>query len=391
MTRHCALVFSVAALLSVVPGWAQALSDQNGVSADSVPSPVAFVYVTRPTHIDGFAVASSGKLTPVPGSPFEAGISSMSVNKKFLFGPGDDQENVYTFSIAANGALKLVSQVNAQNYSPACGNFWPVQIDDTGSTLYNQVADTCDTTVYFQSFKIEPNGDLQFLGDVPNPVDGMAAFFYGPIYFLGNNQYAYQAACVDFDGDVGAAPAAFARESSGLLTSPNSSIAIPSPKDPQDNVYCMSALATDPTDHVVMAYRDFNYPDVDYVGDTVLATYSADSHGDLTTHSTYENMLATDLPFVSALSVSPSGKLLAAGGNGFQVFHFNQANPVTRYTGLLQPKIQFLQFGWDKNNHLFALGSRALYVYTVTPTSIKEAPGSPYSIPEASSVIVLDK
>jgi hypothetical protein len=102
-------------------------------------------------------------------------------------------------------------------------------------------------------------------------------------------------------------------------------------------------------------------------------------------------MLATDLPFVSALSVSPSGKLLAAGGNGFQVFHFNQANPVTRYTGLLQPKIQFLQFGWDKNNHLFALGSRALYVYTVTPTSIKEAPGSPYSIPEASSVIVLDK
>jgi hypothetical protein len=58
---------------------------------------------------------------------------------------------------------------------------------------------------------------------------------------------------------------------------------------------------------------------------------------------------------------------------------------------LLQSGTYFLEFGWDKANHLYALGIGKLFVYTVTPTSITEAPGSPYSIPEASSVIVLSK
>jgi hypothetical protein len=91
------------------------------------------------------------------------------------------------------------------------------------------------------------------------------------------------------------------------------------------------------------------------------------------------------------MSISPSGKLLAAGGQGFQVFHFNGSSPITKYTGLLQAKDSFEEFGWDKENHLYAVSSNALFVYTATPTSIKEAAGSPYSIPEASSVIVLDK
>jgi hypothetical protein len=50
---------------------------------------------------------------------------------------------------------------------------------------------------------------------------------------------------------------------------------------------------------------------------------------------------------------------------------------------------QFIEFGWDKSNHLYALSQNALHVYDATSTSVKEAPGSPYSIPEASSVIVL--
>lgn len=35
-------------------------------------------------------------------------------------------------------------------------------------------------------------------------------------------------------------------------------------------------------------------------------------------------------------SMSPSGKFLAVGGlAGFQIFHFNGANPITKYAGLL--------------------------------------------------------
>jgi hypothetical protein len=58
---------------------------------------------------------------------------------------------------------------------------------------------------------------------------------------------------------------------------------------------------------------------------------------------------------------------------------------------LLQANDSFEEFGWDAHNHLFALSSNALFVYNVTSTSITEAPGSPYAIPDASSVIVLEK
>jgi hypothetical protein len=74
--------------------------DEAGKSGD----PVAFVYVARTLHIDGFSAASDGKLTRVPGSPFlnpdEYGyVTSMAVNKKYLFGGG-----IYTYSIAPDGA-----------------------------------------------------------------------------------------------------------------------------------------------------------------------------------------------------------------------------------------------------------------------------------------------
>jgi hypothetical protein len=120
-----------------------------------------------------------------------------------------------------------------------------------------------------------------------------------------------------------------------------------------------------------------------------LATYTANANGTLTTTSTYKNMPDVDLPFTTTLSISPSGKLLAVGGKGFQIFHFDGSDPITHYSGALQTGVTIQEFGWDKANHLYALGGGELFVYTVTPTNITEAPGSPYSIPESSSVIVL--
>src|ERR1700735_5580121 len=69
-------------------------------------SPVAYVYVSGQTSIQAFAASSTGKLTPVPGSPFPGGLAHMSVNKKYLFGPGDNGQDIYTFAIASNGALE---------------------------------------------------------------------------------------------------------------------------------------------------------------------------------------------------------------------------------------------------------------------------------------------
>jgi len=101
-------------------------------------------------------------------------------------------------------------------------------------------------------------------------------------------------------------------------------------------------------------------------------------------------MPATHVVYIVDLRMSPSGKLLAVGGvGGLQVFHFQGSSPITHYTGLLTTD-QISQMFWDHNNHLYALSQSAgkLHVFTVTPTSAVEAPGSPYKIPSPSEIIV---
>jgi hypothetical protein len=45
---------------------------------------------------------------------------------------------------------------------------------------------------------------------------------------------------------------------------------------------------------------------------------------------------------------------------------------------------------WDNANHLYALSQNrhSLYVFTVTTTSARQAPGSPYNIPGTQNIIV---
>ncbi len=90
------------------------------------------------------------------------------------------------------------------------------------------------------------------------------------------------------------------------------------------------------------------------------------------------------------LWASPSGLLLAVGGNGLEVFHFNGASPITKYTGLLTSD-KIVQLFWDNDNHLYALSASAnkLFVFTVTPTSVSQAPGSPYTISNPVALAVL--
>jgi hypothetical protein len=84
------------------------------------------------------------------------------------------------------------------------------------------------------------------------------------------------------------------------------------------------------------------------------------------------------------------GERPRSSAGGFRIFHFNGSKVPTSYSGAIQPSVTFEKFGWDKANHLYALGGGKLFVYTVTATNIQEAPGSPYSIPESSNVIVRD-
>ena len=49
------------------------------------------------------------------------------------------------------------------------------------------------------------------------------------------------------------------------------------------------------------------------------------------------------------------------------------------------------QIFWDNANHVYALGLDKLWVFTATPTSVSEAPGSPYTIGQTVSLVVQPK
>src|SRR5258708_34583385 len=93
-------------------------------------------------------------------------------------------------------------------------------------------------------------------------------------------------------------------------------------------------------------------------GPSQLAVYSVDSSGNLTTTSTYQNMPAVLTQGAQTYWMSPTGKYLAVGGAGLQIFHFNGANPITKFTGLLTTATIDKGY-WDKANHLYGISQTA--------------------------------
>jgi hypothetical protein len=384
MTRYLTLLTCLAAALTNV-GLAQ--SDPE---TESKKAPVAYVYVSRPTHIDAFAAASDGKLSLI-GSPIINGVSHMSVTKKYLLGMDDNGQDIDTFRIGSNGAIEFLTAVNAQSFTPdACTELGPIQIDHTGSTLYNMVGPECQDGVSYQAYKIESNGDLQYLKTTYSGVPA-DVIFLNPISFLGNNKFAYQTGFASDDGLGGASAVGYQRTSTGILETISLNYPVPNPKNPDDQ-YLFGTSAPDASDHLVVSLQENHSDGSGSVGPWLLATYTAGSKGNLTTESTYKNMASTSFDDnIVALSISPTGKLVAAGGTGgFQVFHFDEGGPITKLTGKISTKGDVEGFAWDKSGHLYVSSANALYVYNASSTEVKQAAGSSYSIPESSSIIVLD-
>jgi hypothetical protein len=368
-----------------------ALAQTDDVQPTKTSPPVAYVYVSRPTHIDGFAASAKGVLTPVPGSPFLGKIQSMAVSSSLLFGSGADMTNVYSFHVASDGALKPAETTNVQTFnSSGCGGMGPPLLDHTGSSLYVGVStggsgpgfDCADGS--FESFSIEKStGGLKFLG-----ITGDIFGFFGELSFIGNNKFAYGASCTQEAAGVTFDLAGFERKSNGdLIYSIDGPT--PNPKEP-DSFYCTLASTSSPTNHVAVELQSVSNETDEPNGPPQLATYSVDDHGNLTTKSTFENMPVPAVSNITDIEMAPSGKLVVVGGQGFQLFHFNGSSPLTKFTGLEQSSVLFRQFRWDSAGHLYALSSGMLYAFTVTSSGVVPA-GSPISIPEAQGLAVLNK
>jgi hypothetical protein len=66
--------------------------------------------------------------------------------------------------------------------------------------------------------------------------------------------------------------------------------------------------------------------------------------------------------------------------------------PITHYTARLTTD-EIDQMFWDKDNDLYAISryTNKLFVFTVTPSTVKQAPGSPYTINGPLNLAVLPR
>jgi hypothetical protein len=305
----------------------------------------------------------------------------MAVNGAWLFGVANLFTDIASFSIAANGALKLR---DTHNVTPPGPGVISVYLDHTGSTLY---ADFYTTNNDFLSFTINKStGRLEQIGDLPGgPADN------SPVSFIGNNVYAYSSSCYHFGQEI----IGVQRDTTGTLSYLNN-FSPPFPAEKSGGFYCPWRAAADPTNHLAIAMEPLN-SNWAQDGSWQLAVYTADSTGNLTTKSTYSNMPRVLVGAVSTYWMSPNGKYLAVGGtSGLEIFHFNGANPITKFSGLLANS-PISQIFWDNSGHVYALstssttGKGKLFVYTVTSKGVTQAQGSPHTITNAQNVIVLPK
>jgi len=373
--------FAVLVLAAVSPAaFAQQESAQLTTNGTG---PVAYVYVSsyptqNQTQINAYAADRKGSLKLVPGSPFVENGSTLAVGGKWLY--SSDTVNIYSFSIAHNGALKQVSSINAQAFNGyADGGPISLFLDRTGRSLYDlDIYGNIGANNTYQFFDIDQStGLLSYVG----ATSAATPNFETALSFVGNDQYGFGAGC--YHGDQ--ALYGFSRSESGVLTDLNLNPPFPAA---QNGAYCPYLAVSDGRNHLAVSLSPNN--DMTPTGPTQLAVYTVDSSGSLTTTSTYQNMPVIDVTNLEAMSMSPSGKLLAvAGSGGIEVYHFNGASPIAKFTGLLVTDA-ISQVYWDNSHHLYAISpaSGELFVFTVTTESYVQSPGSPYAVANPYAVVV---
>jgi hypothetical protein len=381
-------ILCLGAALSIASASAQVSPPASSQSDLSSSVPVAYVYVAsspgngEPNVIVGYSATLNGALIPIPGSPFPQNVASMAVNGEYLMAVDNTSPpNIDTLQIGSNGALTYVTStpcVQTGNGCVAAGNLF---FDHTGSDLYvmeNQSDENNNTASYAVD---KSSGALNYLGDT---ITGVFPGDYTGTFFIGDNVYAYSA---DQSGCMYYNIYGFQRDSDGLLNSISTQFNQPTPP-PGIRGYYPDLTVADPKSNLAFLEQPVNPPGC-APGSLQIAVYTVDASGNIHTNSTYKDMPATLIKSPYDMKMSPSGQLLAvAGAEGLQVFHFNGANPVTHYSGLLTTD-PIIQMFWDNSNHLYAISSAGrLYVWTITPTKIVMAHGSPYSVTGPQYVIV---
>ncbi len=371
-------------------GLAQATSTEAAPAARTA-APIAHVYVGTTKGIYLYDAATTGKLTLVSSKPYAtpAGLL-LGVTGEYLITLGTNI--VHSYQLSSTGAVeKGISAIDTRNHpdSGDCkGSMQGTEfgnLNHQGRNVYVVFpVNPGDCAASIQTYDISRSGHLSFNGGIVTGSNAGSGLFQPPT-IVAKDTFAYAAS--DFSCCGGYPPGwnAYILGSNGEMQ--NWSFNLSNVNITKPAGYYPFYVTADPTNHLaaIVAKADPNSP-YSYLPGR-LASYTVDSHGDLSTTSTAGNMphtlVGAGCCFENALNMSPSGKILAVGGSGgLQVFHFNGGAPITAYS-LLLTKDPISSIHWDDNNHLYALSSvsKKLYVFTVTPTHIAKVVGSPFTLP----------
>ena len=379
-------------------------------------APVAYVYVQnaatqQSAQATGNSVmlydtASTGRLTAVGTYPLAVTSTLIGGNGSYLFAAGEDQlpnnsveTNIDSYPIASNGALgahtETIDTIDYSGGGAGCSGAGIISaiLDHTGHYMFVRIMNqnvqngspNCDQ---WQTYQIASNGLLTYLGREESSLIGDLQTINS------NNEFAYAGNPNTYPQGVGSF-FGYSRNSDHVLSyNSNFTYNLPAGTPSWSSTYWTSA---DPTNHLAALMGGDNTSSSSPVK---IASYTINSStGSITTSNTWSNMpttaVNTDLPVNSLppmyTSMSPSGQLLAVLGGGFQIFHFNGASPLTPFTGLERGTDDIRQAAWDNDNHFYTLDfwGGQLRVFTVTPTSFSEDPGSPVNTNNGGAIVVV--
>ncbi len=377
--------------LALLPtGLAFAQTTPVEVTPAVVAAPVAYVYIGTTKGVYLYDAASTGQLTRVSSSAYQPAGLAIGSNGKYFISLGTYL--VHSYLVASNGAIgKSVSSIDTRKYYEAdCGAVATeglATLAHTGQRLYvvfPVLSGDCSAAI--QTYDITTTGGLTFNGNIMTGTNDGSGLLQAPT-ITANNTFAYAAS--DF-GCCGLQPPAwmgYRVGSNGEMQNWTFNLSYMTSSATEPDGYYPFYVSADSANHLaaIVAAPVNNGNPGDY-NPAQLASYTVDSQGNLSTTSTAANMPRTGLGAgccsQNGLNMSPSGKLLAvAGTTGVQVFHFNGASPITPYSAVLTTS-EIDEIHWDNSNHLYALSNTKdkLYVFTVTPTSIKAASGSPFTV-----------
>lgn len=353
-------------------------------------------------EIVGYSAAADGTLTPVPGSPFPTtGLMPLYTagTGSTLFGA--DGYNIDSFQVQANGCLNPQGSVVAGQGSPTNPAFMPMNLslDPQGADLYSFDYGLPDGFSDFGSWSF--NTGTGGLTQVGANVGG--AGNSGMLAFSSSHEYAVTSYCYDRGGEI---VQEYQRTNSGALVRFGYG---PLPTAASGSFYCPLGAAADGSNHIVIAMApcQTEYLPCIASGPEQLAVYSVADSGKLSTASTWQNMTAVDsAPADGSVNYqfSPDDRYYAISSfTGLQLFAWDSATVTLTSIATVRSGgacsntgtgggcsgPRFGNVAWDQNDHLYTTLNQQLLVYSVSPSGLTPAPGSPYTLPSPAWVTVL--